>query len=104
MEVQTDVRKIELSELSTSESSGTPLFANSIDLIKNVKVNLTVKLGDADLTVDELFQLENGSIIKLNQNANASVNVLLDDKVIAKGELVVADDNFGVSITEILHY
>lgn len=104
METGTEINRIDLDSLENTVGTGTPIFSNSIELIKNVKVNLNVKLGNVEITVDELFTLKNGSVIKLEQELDAPVQLLLDDRVVAIGNLVVVEENFGVNITEIMHY
>ncbi|HEX5513387.1 MAG TPA: FliM/FliN family flagellar motor switch protein, partial [Gammaproteobacteria bacterium] len=95
------VQLVELSELSVSNESGKPVVGRNFGLIKNVKVRVTAQVGSCELSVAELFALTENSILKLDQAPNAPVEVLLDGRVIARGELVVADDRFGVQVREL---
>ena len=104
MEAGQEVQSIELEEFSGQDTGGKSLFDRNIELIKNVKVNLMVSLGECELTVDELFSLKQGSTVKLDKEADMPVDILLEGKTIACGKLVAVGDNFGVSITEIKHY
>lgn len=101
MNISHDVNDIELKELDESSTNSAPMFANNIDLVKNVKVQLTVRLGDAELTVDELFNLKNGSIVEIAKETNQPLDIELEGKLVARGTLVAVDDNFGIKITEI---
>ena len=68
--------------------------------IKDVKIPVQVMIGGTELTVEELAKLSEGSIFPLNKLAGEPVDVLASDKCIAKGEVVVIDENFGIRITE----
>jgi len=94
------VSNIEYEELSDTNENGNKL-GQKIDLVKNVKVNLSVCIGDCEISVSELFDLKDGSVLEINKHLNEPVDVKFDNKVVARGELVVVDDNFGVKITEI---
>lgn len=94
------VQAVELSELAAS-ATGRPVLERNFGLIKNVKVRVTAQVGSCELSVGELFALAENSVLKLEQAPTAPVEVLLDGEVIARGELVVVDDRFGVQIREI---
>jgi flagellar motor switch protein FliN/FliY len=96
------VQKIKLEALEPSDGAGKVLFAENMDLIRNVKVRLSVSVGSCELTVRELFELQANSVVPLDKATKEPVDVLLDNKVIARGHLVAVDDSFGVRITEIV--
>lgn len=73
----------------------------NLDIIKDVKVSLEVRVGEAELTVDELLNLGQGSVVQLTRSTTAPVDLLIDGKTVARGYLVAADDNFGIQITEL---
>jgi len=73
----------------------------NLDIIKNVKVKLEVRVGEAELTVDELLKLGEGSIVQLKRPVTAPVDLLIDGRVVARGQLVAAEDNFGIQVTEL---
>ena len=101
MNTDNTIYNIELEELDENKTGSSKMFSENIDMIKNVKVKLLVKLGESELTVDELFNLKEGSVVKLNEEIDAPLDVLLDGKLIAQGKLVAVDDNFGLKITNI---
>lgn len=100
-EKSTEVQPIELQPVPEQNGSGKSLFNGNIKLIGNVKVKVRAVIGDAEISVADFFALKEGSSVKLNALANAPIDLYLDDKLIAKGDLVVVDDSFGIKITEI---
>jgi len=100
-EKQVEIQPIELQSIPNQNTEGKSLLNGNIKLVGNVKVKVRAVIGDAELTVSELFALKENSSIKLDAQANAPIDLYLDDKLIAKGELVVVDDSFGIRITEI---
>ena len=95
-------RPVRLPELTHPiDAAGKSLFDGKLELIQNVKVRLEVSLGSVELTVAELFALKDGAVLALRQPSDAPIDVVLDGRVIGRGELVVVGDNFGVRLTEI---
>jgi flagellar motor switch protein FliN/FliY len=74
----------------------------SLDLIMDVSMRVTVELGRSSLTVEEVLSLGPGSVVELNKLAGEPVDVLVNDQLVAHGEVVVVDENFGVRVTEIV--
>lgn len=74
----------------------------SLDLIMDVSMRVTVELGRSTLTVEEVLSLGPGSVVELNKLAGEPVDVLVNEQLIARGEVVVVDENFGVRVTEIV--
>jgi flagellar motor switch protein FliN len=99
-EVKHSTHVIELSELKSHGSQGAPLMGGSASVIHGVKVRLRVSVGQATMTLGELLSLKEGSVLKLDSSLDLPVDVLIEDKVVARGQLVAVDDNFGVRITE----
>jgi flagellar motor switch protein FliN/FliY len=73
-----------------------------IDLLAGLEMNVSVELGRTELTVQEVLGLGPGSVIELDRLAGEPVDILVNDKVIARGEVVVVDENFGVRIVEVV--
>ena len=65
-------------------------------------LRVTVELGRTKRSVKEILELSSGSIIELDKLAGEPVDILVNNRLIAKGEVVVIDENFGVRITDIL--
>ena len=70
-------------------------------LEQDLKVRLVVSVGGAQLSIGELFALKEGATLKLDKSTSEPIDIFLDDKLVARGELMAADDNFAVRITEI---
>jgi len=75
----------------------------NIDLLLDVPLRVTVELGRTRKRVKDILELGPGSVIELDKLAGEPVDVLINEKPIAKGEVVVIDENFGVRITEIIN-
>jgi flagellar motor switch protein FliN/FliY len=75
----------------------------NIGLLMDVPLKLTVELGRTSRTVKEILALAPGSVVELDKLSGEAVDILVNEKLIAKGEVVVIDENFGVRITEILN-
>jgi flagellar motor switch protein FliN/FliY len=98
---QVEVQPIALQTIPQNTAEGKSLINGNLKLVGNVKVKVRAVIGDAELTVSELFALKENSSIKLDTLANAPIDLYLEGKLIAKGDLVVVDDSFGIKITEI---
>lgn len=96
------VQKIKLAELDGSAETGGKLLSDNMELIRNVKVRLTVSVGRSELTVKDLFDLKENAVLALDRSVREPVDVLLEGKVVARGTLVAVGENFGVQISEIV--
>lgn len=74
---------------------------NNIALIMDVKLPVKVRIGKKKMLLKDVLNMDIGSVIELNQLANDPLDILVDDNVIAEGEVVIVDGNFGVQITTI---
>lgn len=75
---------------------------SGIDLLAGLQMNVSVELGRTELTVSEVLGLGPGSVIELDRLAGEPVDILVNDRLIARGEVVVVDENFGVRVVEVL--
>jgi len=73
----------------------------NIALIMDVKLPVKVRIGKKRMLLKDVLSMDIGSVIELNQLANDPLDILVDDKVIAQGEVVIVDGNFGIQITSI---
>ena len=73
-----------------------------LDLLLDVPLDLTVELGRARVSIQDLLSLGPGSVIELDKIAGEPLDILVNDRLIARGEVVVVDENVGVRITEII--
>ena len=94
-----DVRPAAFQPLGGSAGGGAP---SPIDLIADIPVRVTVELGKARKSVSEILALTAGAVVELDKMAGEPVDILVNGKLIAHGEVVVIDENFGVRITDII--
>ena len=73
-----------------------------LSIVLDVKVQVTVGLGSCELPMRDVLELGPGAIIQLNQRANDPVGLYVNDKLIARGEVVVLEETFGIKITELV--
>lgn len=97
-----NAKPVTLQEISTNLPAGAKLIDGNFELIKNLKVRVAAHVGEAELSVAELFDLKEDSVVELGSATNDPINIVLDGKVIARGALVVVGDHFGIRVTEIL--
>jgi flagellar motor switch protein FliN/FliY len=76
--------------------------ANSMDFILDVPLEITVELGRTKMVINDLLKLSQGSVIELSKTAGETLEILANQKLIARGETVVVNDKFGVRLTEII--
>lgn len=91
---------VELAQLPGAPA-GVALMGGNMRLLDSVQVSLSVMVGEAHTTIGELMALRQASVLKIDRQADTPVDVILNGSVVARGQLVVVDDNFGVRITEI---
>lgn len=85
---------------------GNPSFnqvdENNLNLLMDIPLKVTVELGRTQRQIKDILELSQGSIIELDKLAGEPVDILVNNKLIAKGEVVVIDENFGVRVTDIV--
>ncbi len=74
----------------------------ALDIVLDVKVKVTVQVGSCQLSMREVLELAPGAVVQLNQHANDPVGLYVNDKLVAYGEVVVVEENFGIKITELV--
>ncbi|MBP1772184.1 MAG: CheC, inhibitor of methylation / FliN fusion protein [Holophagaceae bacterium] len=82
-------------------ASGPTHDQGNLDLLLDIQLPVVVRMGQTEMQMGELLKLTPGSILELNRSADAPVELLVNGKLIAKGEVVVVDGNFAFRITEI---
>ena len=81
-----------------------PVVHHPVSMLSDVAMGVTVELGRARMTVGEILGLTIGSVIELDRIAGSPVDVLVNGTLIARGEVVVVDEEFGVRVSEVLGY
>ncbi len=101
---ESQTQSSELNPSFSSDDSTIPLNTeeiNNISLIMDVKLPVKVRIGKKKMLLKDVLNMDIGSVIELNQLANDPLEILVDNNVIAQGEVVIVDGNFGVQITTI---
>jgi flagellar motor switch protein FliN len=94
------IQSVDFAEFEPSPSVDTEV--KNLSLLLDVPLQVTVELGRTKRSVQEILHLSSGSIIELDKLAGEPVDILVNNKLIAKGEVVVIDENFGVRVTDII--
>jgi len=76
-------------------------MANSLKMLLDVNVPISVQLGQTRMTVRELLNLKKGSVVELNRMAGESVDFFISGKLVAKGEITVVDDRLSIRIGQL---
>lgn len=74
----------------------------SLDMILDVAVTLSIEVGRARMNINDLLKLSQGSIIELDRMAGEPLDVLVNGTLVARGEIVVVKDKFGIMLTEVV--
>lgn len=96
----TNVQPVQFSNLSTPAYG--QVDENNLNLLMDIPLKVTVELGRTQKQIKDILELSQGSIIELDKLAGEPVDILVNNKLIAKGEVVVIDENFGVRVTDIV--
>lgn len=95
-----NVKKLELQPFDTNESK---VYNESIEMIQEIPIEITVELGRTTRKISEILEYGPGTIIELDKLLGEPLEIFANGKFIAKGEVVVIDDNFGVRVTDIIN-
>jgi flagellar motor switch protein FliN/FliY len=79
-----------------------PESTKNIDLLLGVPIKVTVQLGKAEMLVRDILQLGQGSIVELDHAAGTPVDLLVNERLVARGDIVSIDENFGIRVSEIV--
>jgi len=97
------VRSVQFGELEESPPRAAAVSGSSIDLLRDVPLVVQAEMGRTKMLVRDILKLGEGSLIPLEKEAGEAADILVNNKLIARGEVVEIDGNYGVKITEILN-
>lgn len=90
-----------------SESANEPIPEQKkqydMDLILDIPLDVSVELGKVKIPVNELLQLGQGSIVELTKSVGEPLDIYVNNKLIAKGEVVIVDEKFGIRVADIIN-
>ena len=87
---------------SPVQDSGKSSVQRGLDFILDIPLQITVELGRAHMLINDLLQLGQGSVVELSKLAGEPMEVLVNQKLIARGEVVVVNEKFGIRLTDII--
>ena len=97
------VAPVELEELSSSIAAPTSASGvNNLGRVMDVNVSVAARVGLVRKTISEVLDLLPGTVIDLERAAGEPIDLVIGDKLIAKGEIVVVDDHYGIRVTEVI--
>ena len=97
------VQMVNLPELAGAASATSDAAGQGIDLLRDVQLNVKIELGRSRMLVDDVLRLGEGSVVELDKLAGDPVDVFVNERLIARGEVLVLNDNFCVRINDIVN-
>jgi flagellar motor switch protein FliN/FliY len=99
---QTTDRELKASaKLKGGENTGTT-FSGNMDFLLDIPLEISVELGRTKMLINELLKLGQGSVVELSKLAGETLEILANQKLVARGEVVVVNEKYGVRLTEII--
>jgi len=95
-------QKVEFEEFDKNKARKNNLEVHNLDLLKDVEMTLSVELGRREMSLGQILQVVKGSVIELEKLAGEPVEILVNGRKIAEGDVVVIDEHFGVRISKLL--
>ncbi len=98
-------RNVNVQPVQYTNFTPNPMSANdhtNLDLLLDIPLKVTVELGRTEKLIKDILELSQGSIVELDKLAGEPVDILVNNKLVARGEVVVIDENFGVRVTDII--
>ncbi|SPD72692.1 Flagellar motor switch protein FliN (fragment) [uncultured Desulfobacterium sp.] len=92
-------KNYEFADLSRGTASKS---VGNLDFLLDIPLEITIELGRTKMLINELLKLGQGSVIELSKFAGETLDVLANQRMIAKGEVVVVNDKYGIRLTEII--
>jgi flagellar motor switch protein FliN/FliY len=94
-------------EIQAGDSATTPASiterqgANNLDLLMHVELAVTLRFGQREMLLQDILDLQSGSVIELDREIQEPVDLVLDGRIIARGQVVVVDGNYGLRVSEV---
>ncbi len=97
-----DVQAVELDELSEAKDKLNEDESRKLETILDIPVNISMEVGRSKISIRNLLQLNQGSVVELDRVAGEPLDVLVNGTLIAHGEVVVVNDKFGIRLTDVI--
>ena len=106
LKIVSDVDDVDVRELADEVQAGddslNKLKIQNLDFILDIPLKVSVELGRTKLIIKDLLQLGQGSVLELDKLAGEPLEVLVNNKLVARGEVVVVNEKFGIRLTDII--
>lgn len=99
---QADVISQLADQIKTGDDALNKLKVQNLDFILDIPLKVSVELGRAQVVIKDLLQLGQGSVLELDKLAGEPLEVLVNGKLVARGEVVVVNEKFGIRLTDII--
>lgn len=97
-----NVKPVQFPEFSPVPTTGEPVMSGNMNLIMNVPLSVSIEIGKTKKKIKDIMAFTQGTVIELEKQAGAPIDIVVNGQLLAHGDVVVIDDNFGVRITEIV--
>ncbi len=87
---------------ATAEESRVPQSARDLDAIGLIPVKVSAVLGTANMQVNQLLKLGRGAVVELDRKVGEAIDIYVNNRLVARGEVVIVDDRLGITMTEII--
>jgi len=101
-ELQEELERVARAAGSVSATGFIPRESRTLEFLLDVTLQITVEVGRARMTIQDLLQLGQGSVVELEKLAGEPLDIYLNGKQVARGEAVIVNEKFGVRLTDII--
>jgi len=101
-ELVASMSAVKLGRADDSVKNASEDIPGNLDRILGVKLNLSLRFGRRSLTLREVLDLNSGSVVELDRQVQEPADLMLGDKLVARGEVVIVDGNYGIRVTEVV--
>jgi flagellar motor switch protein FliN/FliY len=99
----TEIDLAELAEAPITHDSGAPRSAQDLEAVYDIPVTVSAVLGKSTMQVSQLLKLGRGAVVELDRKLGEAIDIYVNNRLIARGEVVMVDDNrLGITMTEII--
>jgi flagellar motor switch protein FliN/FliY len=89
-------------EISHSGTNGSVGVSENLDLLLDIPLKITIELGRTKMLINDLLKLGQGSVIELSKEAGDTLEILANNRLVAKGDVVVVNKKYGIRLTEVI--
>lgn len=102
LEEQAETEEAQAAPAIQLDDDATPKFDVDLDMVLDIPVTISMEIGRTKINIRNLLQLSQGSVVELDRLAGEPMDVLVNDTLIAHGEVVVVNDKFGIRLTDVI--